>query len=35
MNETDFLLTAVIINENKVTRKVCDMKSLCYANIKT
>ena len=24
-----------IINENKLTRKVCDMKSLCCANIKT
>ena len=28
MNEADFLLTAVIINKNKVTRKVCDIKSL-------
>ena len=35
MNETDFLWTAVIINENKGTRKVCDMKSLCCANIKS
>ena len=35
INETNFLLTAVIINENKTTRKVCDMKSSCYANKKT
>ena len=35
INETNFLLTAVIINENKATRKVCDMKSFCYANKKT
>ena len=31
MSKTDFLLAAVIIN---VTRKVCDMKSLCRVNIK-
>ena len=35
MNETNFLSAAVIINENEATRKVCDMKSFCYANKKT
>ena len=35
MNETDFLWTALIADENKVATKVCDMKTLCCANIKT